>query len=379
MLYKVRLHSITRPMKVLIACDKFKGSLSAIEVCRAIALGMQQQDEGVDIRIQPLADGGDGTMVLLRDILGLETYHVDTIDPLGRAIQAEYYANDQQAFIELAEASGITRLLKTELDPMKAHTLGTGALIADALQRGYTEIILGLGGSCTNDAGLGIAHALGYRFVDTGGVKIIPSGGTLQDMSRIIAPADELQIKLTLLCDVKNPLYGPNGAAHTYAAQKGASPAQIVQLDQGLQHVAELIKDHIGIDISRVQGGGAAGGIAAGLIGLYGATSQSGFDYIRELTELENKIKSSDLVITGEGRLDDQSIQGKVVGRLADLCQAYEKPLVVVGGDSVIDSHSAKEKGIHKVHTIMDRADGIDDAMQHTAQYLIEIGREIVV
>lgn len=364
-------------MKFLIACDKFKGSLSAIEVCKAIAAGIQQRDEKADIKIQPLADGGDGTMILLRDLLGLETIEMETLDPLGRSITAKYYTDEQRAYVELAEASGIARLKPTELNPMQTHTLGTGTLIADAIQRGYSEIIFGLGGSCTNDAGLGICYGLGYRFMDKDQSELVPCGGNLSQIQEIIPPVVIQKIQFKLLCDVKNPLYGPTGAAYTYAAQKGANLAQIVELDRGLRRVSQLIENLNGSDISSTEGGGAAGGIAGGLIGLLGATSQSGFEYIKEVTALEEKIKAADIIITGEGKLDQQSLQGKVVGHMAHLCQLYHKPLIVIAGASDLDPYDARQKGIDQVFTILSRAKGIEDAMDNPRHYLIEIGKEI--
>ena len=365
-------------MNILIACDKFKGSLDAQRVCNAIARGIRKSNPTAPITKMPIADGGDGTMHLLRDVLSLKVTTMDTLDPLNRPIRANYYTSDDTAFIELAEASGIARLDTSELNPLITHNTGTGLMIKDALDNGYSQIVLGIGGSCTTEAGLSIAHQLGYTFLDHEGSGIVPTGGNLRQIVTIVAPKDKMTFDLTILRDVDNPLYGSNGAAHVYGPQKGANEQQVEHLDQGLQHIAQLIKSALDKDISTLKGGGAAGGIAAGLYGLCVAEIISGFDYLSNLFDLKTKIKAADLIITGEGRLDSQSLQGKVIGSIAQICTKYQKPLVAVVGSNQLTQSEISQSGITQIYTIMDRATDLDDAMMKTEQYLEDIGERVM-
>jgi len=364
-------------MNILIASDKFKGSLRSEEVCRAIENGLLKSGKDVMIKIQQMADGGDGTMKIIKEILQLKTIQVNTEDALGRPIIAEYYTDDTHAFIELAEASGIARLSTDELNPLITQTTGTGIIIKDALSKGYHNIVLGLGGSCTHDIGLGIAHVLGFSFIDQEGQRLIPNGGNLMQINQFKKIKFPL-VQMKLLCDVKNPLYGLQGAAHTYAAQKGAGPADIELLDSGSKHIADLIERHCDMDVSTKEGGGAAGGIAAGMVGLFQAELQSGFDFLSKLTRLENKIKEADIVITGEGTLDKSSLDGKVVGQMIALCQKYNKPIIVVAGDSSLHEDEIKASRIKSVHTVLQRADDLTDSIKNAKDYIIKISSELL-
>lgn len=368
---------ITINMQILIACDKFKGSLTAVEVCESIADALTKRSKKYKCSAIPLADGGDGTMRLLQKSLNLQENRINTIDPLGREIDAQYYTLDTTAYIELAEISGILRLKPTELNPLITTTIGTGYVLKEAVKSGCDTIVLALGGSCTNDAGLGIAYALGYDFLDRDGKPLIPTGGNLREKVKIITPADEQRFNLTLLCDVTNPMYGPHGAAHMYAEQKGADSEQINILDEGLRHVSQLIKAQIGKDISEVKGGGAAGGIAAGLVALLDAQVLSGFEYYSHLIGLEKLVQKADLVLTGEGLLDDQSLQGKVVGEISKLCAKHQKPLITIVGNNRLPQRELYT--FHAIYSIMDRAQNLEDAMQNAKQYLEDICSQIVI
>ncbi len=356
-------------MKILIASDKFKGSLSAQEVCEAIAKGIRQQNTSAECILHPMADGGDGTMVILKDKLKLAIVKVKTVDPLNREIQAEYLIDDDTAYFELAEASGMSRLASSEKNPLLTNTLGTGLLLKHAISKGYKKLILGLGGSCTTDAGLGIAHALGFQFIDNKGSEVIPSGGNLLQIKKIQL-LDNLDIDLQILCDVKNPLYGKKGAAQVFGRQKGADDDDIKLLDQGLEHIANLIHKHTGKAIDQLEGGGSAGGIAAGLAGLMNAQLLNGFDYLSKLTHLEQKIQDADLVITGEGRLDSSSVNTKVVGSMSSLCRQYKKPLIAIVGACDLEQSVLDKAHIQQVFTVMSLAKNQEDAIQHPARYL---------
>ncbi len=365
-------------MNVLVACDKFKGSLDASLVCDAISTGLLSTHSDIDVIRIPLADGGDGTMIILKDLLELTVHEIDSVDALDRPIRVTYYTSDQTAYIELADASGIARLSKEELSPLKANAFGTGILIKDAIDHGYKDIILSIGGSASTECGLSIAHVLGWSFYDVQGHQLSPTGGNLHEIKTIRPPSHISNFKLTILCDVANPLHGPNGAAYVYAPQKGATTQQVDHLNQGLQHISELIESTTGTDISTLPGGGAAGGIAAGLHGLLNAHVINGFDYLSDRLNLEDHIKNADIVVTGEGKLDQQSLSGKVVGSVAAICQKYKKALIVIVGTNELSQTVLSTVGISKVYTIIDRAQDTADAIDHAQGYLREIGSVVL-
>lgn len=366
-------------MNILIAPDKFKGSLTARAVCTAITNGLQKNYPSADIQSTPLADGGDGTLEALDQYLSLKPRTIETVDPLGRQLEATYLEDDTTAFIEIASASGLVLLSDTERNPMLTSTYGTGLQLKDALIRGKKQIFLLLGGSATNDLGLGIAAALGFRFYNATDQQITPNGGQLTAIQRIDIPDDGLwkNAAITLLCDVDNPLYGPNGAAHVYAAQKGATATMINQLEDGAKQLAKLFNDLTHQSVDTLKGGGAAGGIGAGLSALIGGKLTSGFELIKQLSKLEEKIRWADIVISGEGQIDVQSLQGKVVGGVLDLCQKYNKRCLLFAGKNQLkrwpDSH---EQSI-ETHEIMSIAPSTAAAMNEAAGYLEQLATTI--
>ncbi len=365
-------------MKILIACDKFKGSMNANQVCRSIEKGILATYSNAVCVTQPLADGGDGTLQILQNHFKFDNVTLNTIDPLNRKIDARYLSRDKTALIELAEASGITLLHKTELDVLSANSVGTGLLMHHALEQGHQKIMLALGGSCTNDVGLGIAYALGFQFLNTENISIIPCGANLIAIKKIIAPKAIPPFQLTILTDVDNPLYGPNGAAHTFGTQKGANQDEVILLDNGVKHIAELIQKSFGKKINNLKGGGAAGGIAAGLFGLlHNVEIKNGFDFIAEKLVLEEKIKEADYVITGEGKLDATSLNGKIVGKLLEMCKKYEKPLIVVAGSQDLKKEQLDSLGFYVADSILNYAKDLKDAMEHGERYLEEIGTRL--
>lgn len=359
-------------MRILIAPDKFKGSLSAMEVCEAIKKGLKKQDKIYEIIHHPMADGGDGSLEVLSEYSNLKSQVVQTLDPLGREISAEYLTSPTTAFVEVASASGLVLLKEKERNPLKTSTFGTGKMIADALSKGYQQIYLFLGGSATNDAGIGIAAALGCQFLNAQKRVLKPIGENLPFIKHIAfhSPFDFENIKMTLLCDVTNPLYGKNGAAYVYASQKGATTEQIEYLDNGLKNFSQIIHHQNGIDVSKLLGSGAAGGIGAGLIALFGAKMEKGFDAISELTDLEEKIKQADWVISGEGKLDAQSLQGKVVDGVGRLCKKHEKPLVLFVGKNDLHKQETAFLDIKHIFSISEKAENLEDAMKNGAAYL---------
>ena len=365
-------------MHILIAPDKFKGSLSAHEVGTALANSLQQATSDLKITIQPLADGGDGSLAILAKPLALKQQTVQTCDSLGRPLTTTYFTSSEAAFIELASASGLVLLKAAERNPLQTSTLGTGKIIVDAISKGFHQIYLFLGGSATNDAGLGIASALGFEILDATGRQLAPIGKNLA-AARTLRDThifDFSKLKLTLLCDVNNPLYGPKGAAYVYAAQKGATDEQVEFLDRGLQNIGLLLEAQTNLKITDLPGVGAAGGIGAGLVALCGAKLVSGFETIAKLTNLESQIQAADWVLSGEGKLDSQSLHGKVVSGVAGLCQKYRKPLILFVGRNELSDEDLDSLKIERVFSLFEKAEDTEDAMQQGHFYLEQLGSE---
>lgn len=358
--------------KILIAPDKFKGSLSAKEVCEAIAVGLLKNDNSIEITFHPIADGGDGSLAILTNHLDLKEVSVNTQDPLGRSISANYFTSNDAAFVEVASASGLVLLTDLERNPMNTSTLGTGEIIWDAIKRGYQNIYLFLGGSATNDAGIGIAQALGFQFLDGENNTLTPVGKNLSKIKTIKNKNlfDFTEIKLTLFYDVVNPLFGENGAAYTYAPQKGATAKDVIKLDAGLVHFSALLHQLTGVDVSTIPGAGSAGGIGAGLVALCNAQMSKGFDLIAKLTNLEEKIQNSDWVISGEGKSDSQSLQGKVINGIASLCEKHQKPLTLFVGKNELTESEQRSLKINTVFSISEIAEDEEDAMLNGKRHL---------
>lgn len=359
-------------MRVLIAPDKFKGSLSALEVCQAIGDGLQQCNPSIETIYHPMADGGDGSLAAIANHLELTIHDVRTTDPLGREMVAQYYTSQDTAFIEVASASGLVLLAKNERNPLASSTAGTGKIMLDAIGKGIKKFYLFLGGSATNDAGMGIASALGCQFLDEHNKVLDPIGKNLRKVKSIKTSdfGGSEKIQITLLCDVTNTLYGPSGAAHVYAAQKGASDEQIEYLDKGLRHFSNIIQKQFGIDVSEMPGIGAAGGIAASLIPIFGAKTEKGFNAIAELTGLEANIQSSDIIISGEGKLDTQSLQGKVIDGIATLCKKYKKTLVLFVGKTELTEQERHLLEAKYIYAIANESKSLEDAISNGADYL---------
>lgn len=362
-------------MKILIAPDKFKGSLSAMEVCQAISAGLQKDE----IYLHAMADGGDGSLEVIGEHLDLKQQIIETIDPLGRPINTFYYSNSKTAFIEMAKASGLVLLNHQERNPLKTSTLGTGMMIADAISKGFIEIYLFLGGSATHDGGMGIASALGIGFYNENKSKLLPCGENLSKVDSIVNHFvfDFEKIKFTLLCDVNNTLFGTDGAAQVYAPQKGADEKMVELLDNGLKHFSEKLFKYSDIEVADLPGSGAAGGIAASLVSIFNAEIKSGFKSFAEITKLELQIQKADLIISGEGRLDSQSLQGKVVGGVAQLCKKYEKPLLLFVGKNELSEHEENILGAKKILSVFDRANDLDDSMKNASIYLKDLAQMV--
>lgn len=358
--------------KVLIACDKFKGSLTAKEVCHTIGTSFQNLDPSIQYSLLPMADGGDGTLAILKEKFSLRNVRKETIDPIGRIIPARYAVSNTTAYIELAVASGIVHLQPSEYDILGATTRGTGILIREAIIKGFQHIVLSIGGSSTNDMGLGIAYELGFQFRDLNDQELTPCGQNLTDIHQIISPPGFEELQFTILCDVTNHLYGPNGAARVFGNQKGATANDITHLDKGMKHIAELILEMNGKDIANFEGSGAAGGIAAGLFGLLpNVHIKSGIQYLSECLSLPAAIKDADLIISGEGKVDLQSFQGKVVGKIYELCTQYNKPLVLIVG--INDLEDSTPYIVEGIYALSDIAKSEQESIQNPFMYLEKI------
>lgn len=359
-------------MKIFISPDSFKGSMSSIRAAEAIKRGINRAMPDADTYLSPMADGGEGTLKAMVTATKGKILKAMVRDPLGRNILAEYgiTGDGKTAIIELANASGIERLKTHELDPLKASTFGTGQLIADALEKGYRDFLICLGGSATNDGGTGLLKALGFRFLNADGEDLPEGGYFLKDLAAIdnrnVLPS-VFQSTFQVACDVRNPLLGNNGAAAVFGPQKGAAPEQVLQLDYSLNVLADCIKKLQGIRVHDLPGSGAAGGTAAGLVGLLGAELKSGLQLILEklnLRELFEK-ESFDLMITGEGKLDGQTASGKVVAGLASFAQAFGIPVIAIAGKVEGNLDSLYEKGLSAAFSITDGPITLEKAMEH--------------
>lgn len=324
-------------MRIVIAPDSFKESLSAIKVASAISVGVSRVLPEAEIISIPMADGGEGTVEALVLATSGKIIRVPSVDALNRPIHSFYgiLGDGKTALIEMAAASGIEWLLPEERNPLITSTFGTGLLLKAALDAGFSNIILGIGGSATNDGGAGMAQALGYQLQDIHGNEIGFGGGSLNKLHKIESSNVHPKlrsVKITVACDVKNPLLGPSGATHIYGPQKGATPKMIEILENNLTHFAKILQEKFDTNFSETPGAGAAGGLGAGLMAFCNAEMVSGFELITNISQLENQIRSADLVFTGEGKIDSQSSQGKTVGSLAKLGKKYQVPVVAMAG-----------------------------------------------
>ena len=335
---------------VIIAPDSFKGTLSSPEVCSIISDTLKEKYPDCITTLIPVADGGEGTSEAYLNIFGGKKVYMKAKSPLGRDIDVWYaLLTDGTAVIETAAASGIT--IEKENNPLLASTYGTGQMLLHALKNGSKKLILGLGGSATTDGGTGLLCALGVSFKDKDGKEIEMCGKNLSEISSIDVSdiTKELaETEITVLCDVKNPLYGENGAAYVYAPQKGATKEEVALLDEGLRRLAEVSKEVLKADFSRCEGAGAAGGLGFALVGFLNARLRSGIDAVLDAVSFEEKAKKADLIITGEGRMDEQSFMGKVPFGVAS--RSGKTRVAAVVGIFEGDREKARENGISEIY-----------------------------
>lgn len=337
-------------MKILIAPDSFKGTLTAQQVCDIIGQAFADTIKNAQITKLPAADGGEGLCACLHSILGGETVKAEVCGVFGKKMFAEYLLlPDKIAVIEMAACAGLP-LAGENKNPEKATTFGVGELIKHAASSGASKILLGLGGSATNDCGLGMASALGWQFLDENGEHFIPVGETMSRVTKINKPQNAIGIPVVAACDVDNPLFGKNGAACVFAPQKGADKSMVNRLDQGLRHASAIIKKDLSVDVSEIKGAGAAGGMGAGALAFLGAELKRGIDILLDAADFDQKAAQADLVITGEGRLDFQSVNGKVISGVARRTAKLNKRVVAICGSRGKGADKIKQIGVSEFY-----------------------------
>ncbi len=370
-------------MKVIVAPNAFKGSLTAFEAADSIERGIRRFNKRARIIKKPLADGGDGTMEVLARATGGRILSAAVTGPLGKRVNARYalLGDGKTAVIEMAEASGIRLIKKSERDPMSATTYGMGELITRALDKGCKRFILGIGGSATNEGGSGMLLALGFRLVDANGRLIGRGGRGLALLDRIENP--ELAVKfgkldIRIASDVRNLLLGRSGASAMFGPQKGATPKIVKKLEKALANYARVIKRDLGVDVSKLKGGGAAGGIGAGIYAFLGGRMKSGIELVIEASGLEKELRGAALLITGEGLIDDQSIYGKAPIGAARLAKKHGVPVLCLAGGIGKVSGKVYSAGVTGIATLVNGPVELEYAMKHAAELLSDAAERAV-
>jgi glycerate kinase len=370
-------------MKIVIAPDSFKGSLSAKEVADSIENGIKKVIKDAEIIKIPMADGGEGTVQSLVDGTGGKIVKVKVYDPLMRPIESFYgiLGDEQTAVIEMAAASGLPLISVDERNPMKTTTYGTGELIKHAMDMGCRNIIIGIGGSATNDGGAGMVKALGAKLLDKNNEEINFGGEGLKDLHSIdISSMDERikECKITAACDVDNPLCGETGASCVFGPQKGADEEMVRKLDEYLLNFANVIKNDLDVDIKDVPGAGAAGGLGGGLLTFLNANLKRGIDIVIETTNLEKNLENVDIVITGEGMIDFQTAFGKTPFGVAKVAKKLNIPVIAIAGGIGKDANTLYEKGFNSIFSIVDKPMNLEEAMDKGSILLEETAERIM-
>lgn len=356
--------------KCVVISDSFKGTLSSLEICRIARESVPRFYPECDLITLPVADGGEGTVECFLEAVDAVPITVSTTGPYGEKIQAVYARIGNKAVVEMACAAGLP-MVEDRKNPEKTTTCGVGTVIRHAVLNGCTEILLGLGGSATNDGGCGCAAALGCRFYDRSGAEFVPTGETLHQIAHIDRSGAETllqNVEVTVMCDVENPLCGNNGAANVFGPQKGADEAMINRLDAGLRHLAEVIHNALGISISELPGSGAAGGMGAGCVAFLGARLKSGIEAILDMMEFDRCIEDADLVFTGEGRIDAQSVQGKVISGIAKRTAPKKIPLIAIVGAIDESAKAAYNMGVTAMFGIDREAKAFSECVHKTRE-----------
>jgi len=348
-------------VRYLIAPDKFKGTLSAQEVGRIIAEVACQQDREAKVDILPIADGGEGTAALLAVQLGAQARSMETVDALGRPISAQYFVSQTEAFLDMSAASGLSQITANERRPLRSNTVGTGMIIRELIDAGLAPIYVGLGGSATVDAGIGMAAALGYKFRDANARLLKPLPEHFAEIASIERPRFAETSQVVGLADVETRLLGPTGAIYTFGPQKGLSPEQVQSLDHELAKFVDLIQCELGVNHAGVPRAGAAGGLGYGIMTFLNGTLVSGFAVVAERLKLRERIAAAEIVITGEGKLDSQSLEGKGPFGVAAAAKEAGKPVWVIAG--TIEQHPGMQSYFDRMVAVVDDDTTLEAAM----------------
>lgn len=363
--------------RVLIASDSFKGSATSNEVADYIATGAHQADPTIQVTTIPIADGGEGTVNSVLAAVGGQTYSASVIGPLGQTVEAQWgMIDDETAIVEVAEAAGLN-LAQSDLDPMLTTTYGVGQMIQAALDRGASKIYIGLGGSSTNDGGIGMAQALGGHFYDSANHELDYGGNGLLRLDHVDLSKMDPRLKETTiigLTDVANPLTGPQGASAIFGPQKGADQNKIQQLDKGLALLNQILKTQLEINCGDVPGAGAAGGTGFGILSFLGGRLEPGIEEIMRLTQLEDRIAEADLVITGEGQIDGQSLMGKAPIGIARLAKRHELPVILIAGSIGDNIQAVYESGVDLVLSSTVSPMTVEQAISNVRPLLTQAG-----
>ena len=370
-------------MKILVAPDSFKGSLTAMEAAEHIKVGIYRADAEIDVDLLPMADGGEGTVQSLVDATEGKIIEKEVTGPLGDKVKAFYglLGDGETAVIEMAAASGLPLVPEGEKNPLKTTTYGTGELIASALEHGIKKIIIGIGGSATNDAGVGMAQALGAEISDQNGKQIEFGGGSLDQIAEMnLENLDSRlnDVEILAACDVDNPLYGEDGAAYVYAPQKGADREMVEILDQNLRHFNQIAVKELNKDPNQIPGAGAAGGLGAGLVAFLDAELKAGVDIVLEIIDFESRLKDVDLVITGEGMLDGQSIYGKTPVGVSRSAAKKDIPVIAVAGTLGSGVEKVLDHGINSYFSIIDRPAELKEIIERSPELLANLSEQII-
>ncbi|GAA0705951.1 glycerate kinase [Paraclostridium ghonii] len=371
-------------MKIVISIDSLKGSLTSIEAANAVKKGILNVDDKSDVVIMPLADGGEGTVEALVQGMNGEEKIISVTGPINEKVDATYgiLKDTNTAIIEMAQASGLPLVPEQLRNPLNTTTYGVGEIIKEAIEKGCRNFIVGIGGSATNDCGVGMLQALGFEFYDEND-NLVELGGKVLNQIKSIKVDNRIkelyECNFKIACDVNNPLYGENGAAYIYGPQKGATEEIVKELDKGLRNFAEVVKKELGKDIAHTEGAGAAGGLGFGFLGFLNAKLESGIKIILDEINLEEVVKDADLVITGEGRLDNQTAMGKAPIGVAKLSKKHGVKVIAIAGCTTQDAVKCNEEGIDAYFSIVNKAMTIDEAMnkENATQNMIETTTQI--
>lgn len=354
-------------MKVVVAMDSFKGSLTSMEAGQSVKRGILAAEQSAEVVVSPLADGGEGTLDALMEGMNAKRVTLTVTGPLGEPVLCcyGYLEESDTAVMEMASAAGIT--LVKQKEPLRATTYGVGEMITDALDRGCKKILIGLGGSATNDGGVGMLRALGFAFLDENGADVGDGAAALARIRTIRtenADARLSKVIFQVACDVKNPLCGENGATYVYGAQKGIAENQKTYLDEAMRHYADVTAEFLNVDLSESPGAGAAGGMGYAFLAYLHGILTPGIDRIMEITGLEDVIRTADIVVTGEGRLDGQTVMGKVPVGVAELAKKYGKHVIAFAGSVTSEAVKCNQKGIDAFFPVIRNVTTLEEAMR---------------